>query len=165
MFPLGGRVETKAGAGLVRWNRMGGDSVPFSNAATAAALTICFLSCGPSHQVAPGLGRASLLELRCGVPAREVVDRVGLPLYAQPTLAGRPKGSAPGDAITGSYDWIYARPGAFGRGLEATIQIGPDGTVTGIYLEEHDGGIYQCTPPRCPWIIKPDRFEALVPAR
>ncbi len=121
--------------------------------------------CGAGATMSPDLSREELLEIRCGMGLSEVVDRIGLPLEVLPQLKGRPLDSTLGAALTGGYHWIYARPGPFGGGLEATVQISPEGKVGGVYLEEFDGGIYHCTPHRCPWFIKPDRLRALVPER
>lgn len=115
--------------------------------------------------MSPGLTRDELLGIRCGMSPSEVVDRIGLPLEVVPQLKGRPVESPLGAAVTGAYDWIYARPGPLSGGLEATVQIGPEGKVSGVYLEEFDSGIYHCTPGRCPWVIQPDRLRALVPER
>lgn len=132
---------------------------------SSLTLVSVLCGCGAGATRSPGLAREELLEIRCGMGLSEVVDRIGLPLEVVPQLKGRPLDSTLGAAVTGAYHWIYARPGPFSGGLEATVQISSDGKVSGVYLEEFDAGIYHCTPRRCPWIIKPDRLRALVPER
>lgn len=121
-----------------------------------AVFILCYFKVG--SEMAPGVSKEALLELRPGMTEREVLQLIGPPLDKQRWYPPHPTGEKP--QWKGYTSWIYGKPGYCQGGLEIGVGV-QDGEVVAVGVASYDLGVYRCNLNQCPVIWDAEAMDRL----
>jgi hypothetical protein len=115
----------------------------------------CYFEVG--SEMAKGINREGLVELRPGMTEEEILQLIGPPLDREPRSYGE-------NSQRGNYTrWIYGKPGFCQGGLEIAVGV-ENGKLVAVGVELYDIGVYRCNKERCPVVWNEEALE-LLPSR
>lgn len=121
---------------------------------------LCYFEIGA--EIADGINREALLELRPGMTEQEVLQLIGPPLDKRHRYPSHPTGEAP--QRDGYTSWIYGKPGYCEGGLEIAVGI-QSGRVVAVGVELYDLGVYRCNQDQCPVVWDAAALNRLPPRK